>query len=168
MSKSKWYQHTSVIFKLGWFIGIFDGLQKYLSWNLLIGWSWANQGISLVDHFIWMHMSWLNWINMQYCLLWDDWMDNWLVVKFGLICVGYVHKMTFSKWIEWIYVLWKYSNELVSSLIHIWWSIAQVIEICPILKIWVSCDLSHVWVIKYIGIGLKFGMNALDLWYEML
>ena len=23
---------------------------KYLSWSLLIGWSWANQGISLVDH----------------------------------------------------------------------------------------------------------------------
>ena len=51
--KSKCYQHTSVIFKLGWFIGIFDGLQKYLSWNLLIGWSWANQGISLIDHCIW-------------------------------------------------------------------------------------------------------------------
>ena len=86
--KSKYYQHTSVIFKLGWFIGIFDGLQKYLSWNLLIGWSWANQGISLVDNFIWVHMSWLNWINMQCCLLWVDWMDNWLVIKFGLICVG--------------------------------------------------------------------------------
>jgi hypothetical protein len=27
---------------------------------LAIGWSWDNQGISLVDHFIWVHMSWLN------------------------------------------------------------------------------------------------------------
>ena len=48
---------------------------KDMSWSLLIGWSWANQGISLVDHFIWVHMSWLNWINMQCCLLWDVWMD---------------------------------------------------------------------------------------------
>ena len=29
----------------------------YMSWSLLIAWSWANQGISLVDHFIWVHMS---------------------------------------------------------------------------------------------------------------
>ena len=36
--KSKCYQHTSVIFKLWWFIGLFDGLQKYLSWILLVGW----------------------------------------------------------------------------------------------------------------------------------
>jgi len=76
--------------------------------------------------------------------------------------------MTFSKCIEWIYVLWKYSNKLVSSLIHIWWSIAQVIEICPILKIWVSCDLSLVWVIKTYWIGIKIGVHALDLWYKMI
>ena len=68
--------------------------------------------------------------------------------------------MTFSKWIEWIYVLWKYSNKLVSSLIHTWWSIAQVIEICPILKIWASCDLSHVWVIKTYWTGIKIGAHA--------
>ena len=49
--KSKCYQHTSVIFKLWWFIGLFDGLQNKLSWSLLVGWSWANQDISLVDHF---------------------------------------------------------------------------------------------------------------------
>jgi hypothetical protein len=53
---------------------IIDGL-KIFELKLAIGWSWANQGISLVDHFIWVHMSWLNWIYMQYCLLWDDWMD---------------------------------------------------------------------------------------------
>jgi hypothetical protein len=29
---------------------IFDGLQKF-ELKLAIGWSWANQGISLVDHF---------------------------------------------------------------------------------------------------------------------
>ena len=49
--KSKCYQHTSVIFKLWWFIGyIYLMAYKNLSWSLLIGWSWANQGISLVDH----------------------------------------------------------------------------------------------------------------------
>ena len=76
--------------------------------------------------------------------------------------------MTFSKWIEWIYVLWKYSNKFVSSLIHTWWSIAQVIEICPILKIWASCDLNHVWVIKTYWIGIKIGVHALDYWYKIL
>jgi len=35
---------------------------KYLSKSFLVGWSLANQGISFVDHFIWVHMSWLNWI----------------------------------------------------------------------------------------------------------
>jgi hypothetical protein len=50
----------------------------------------------------------------------------------------------------------------------IWWSIAQCIKICPKLKIWASCDLSHVWVVKSIWIGLKFGIHALDLWYDML
>ena len=76
--------------------------------------------------------------------------------------------MTFSKWIVWIYVLWKYSNKLVLSLIHIWWSIAQVIEICPILKIWVSCDLSHICVIKTYWIGIKIGVHPLNLWYKIL
>ena len=135
---------------------------------MLVGWSWANQGISLVDHFIWVHMSWLNWINMQCCLLWDDWMDNWLVVKFGLICVGEIHEMTFSKWFEWIYVLWKYSNKLVSSLIHIWWSIAQLLKSILYCKIWASYDLSHVWIIKTYWIDIKIGLYALDLWYKML
>ena len=76
--------------------------------------------------------------------------------------------MTFSKWFEWIYVLRKYSNKLVSSLIHIWWSIAQLLEICPIFKIWASCDHSHVWVIKSYWIGMKICVHALALWYEML
>jgi hypothetical protein len=29
-----------------------------------------------------------------------------------------IHETSFSKWIEWIYVLWKYSNKLTSSLIQ--------------------------------------------------
>ena len=95
-------------------------------------------------------------------------MDNCLVIKFELICIGWIHEMTFSKWIEWIYILWKYSNKLVSSLIHTWWSIAQVIEICPILKIWASCYLSHVWVIKTYWIGMKISVHALDLRYKIL
>jgi hypothetical protein len=54
---------------------LFDGLQI---WELkaCYGWSWANQSIFLVDHFIWVYTSWLNWINMQYCLLYDAWMDK--------------------------------------------------------------------------------------------
>ena len=42
---------------------------NYMSWSLQIRWSWTNQGISLLITFIWVHMSWLNWINMQCCLL---------------------------------------------------------------------------------------------------
>jgi hypothetical protein len=61
---------------------------KLFELKLAIGWSWANQGISLVDHFTWVHMSWLNWIYMQCCLLWDVWMDHCLVIKFELTCVG--------------------------------------------------------------------------------
>jgi hypothetical protein len=40
---------------------------------------------------------------------------------------GYNHEMTFYKWYEWIYVLWKYSNKLASSLIQLleYSSIAQ-------------------------------------------
>ena len=58
---------------------LFDYLmacKKYLSWNLLVGWSWANQGISLVDQSL-FGCIWVNWIGYICicCLLWDVWMD---------------------------------------------------------------------------------------------
>jgi hypothetical protein len=134
-------QHTSATFKIVVIYWIYLMACKYLSWSLLKGWSCDNQGISLVDHFIWVHMSWLNWIYMQCCLLWVDWMD---------ICLMKVFKQ----------VSFKFDS--------IWWSIAQCIEICPLLKIWAIWDQVWVWVTKSYWIGLKFGMHALDLWYEML
>jgi hypothetical protein len=62
-------QHTSVIFKLWVIHWNYLIVCKLFDLKLAIGWSWANQGISLIDHFIWVHMSWLNWIYMQCCLL---------------------------------------------------------------------------------------------------
>ena len=85
--KSKCYNIQVQHSYCGWFIYIFDGLQRYEL--KLDNWMIMNYlGTSLVDHFIWVHMSWLNWINMQCCLLQDDWMDKCIVIKFGLICVG--------------------------------------------------------------------------------
>jgi hypothetical protein len=73
--KFKCYQHTSAIHQV---VVIWNYLVacKIFELKLAIGWSWANQGISLIDHFIWVYMSWLDWINMQCCSLWDVWMDK--------------------------------------------------------------------------------------------
>ena len=58
--KSKCYQYTSVLCQVVGDLLEYLMAYKYLSWSLLVGWSWASQGISLVDPFIWVHMSWLN------------------------------------------------------------------------------------------------------------
>ena len=74
-------------------------------------------------------MSWLNWIYICICcLLWDVWMDLMPSDQIWVSLNGYDHEMTSYKWYEWIYVLWKYSNKLASSLIHICWSIAQLLK----------------------------------------
>jgi len=136
---------------------------------LLVGWSWANQGISLCWSFYLGAYELIELDIYAYVACYEmiEWI-NWLIIKCGLIHVGWVHKMTFSKWIEWIYVLWKYSNKLISSLIHIWWSMLKWLKSVLYYKIWVSYDLSHIWVTKSTYIGLKFGMHALDIWYNIL
>jgi hypothetical protein len=62
---------------------------KDMSWSLLIGWSWAKQGIYLVD---------LNYLGTYELIELDIYayvacyemfeLINCLVIKFGLICVG--------------------------------------------------------------------------------
>ena len=126
---------------------------------MLVEWSWANQDISLVDL---IHLGTYELIELDIYayVAWHE-MIEWikcLVIKFGLICVGQVHEMTFSKWIEWIYVLWENSNKLISSLIRIWWSIAQVIEICPILQ-----NLSEL--SSSLSLSDQIYLDSLEIWY---
>ena len=62
---------------------------KYESWSLLIGWSWANQSISLVNV---IHLGAYELVELDKyayvaCYEMIEWI-NWLVIKFGLIWVG--------------------------------------------------------------------------------
>ena len=61
----------------------------YMSWSLLIGWSWANQGISLADliHLGAYELIELDIYTFVACYEMIEWI-NWLVIKFGLIWVG--------------------------------------------------------------------------------
>ena len=63
-----------------------------MSWSLLIGWSWANQGISLVYV---IHLGAYELIELDIYAF---------VAGYGMI--------------EWIYGLWKYSNKSSSSLVQ--------------------------------------------------
>jgi len=59
--------------------------------------------------------------------------------------------------------LMKVFNQVDFKFGSIWTSIAQLLEICQILKTWVSKDQVWVWVTKSIWNGLKFGMHAVHL-----
>ena len=86
--KSKCYNIQVQIFKLWWFIGLFDGLH-IMSWSLQ----------KLDDHKLtkvylcWSHsfgciwVDWIGYICNVACYKMIEWIE-WLVIKFGLIWVG--------------------------------------------------------------------------------
>ena len=82
-------QHTSVINQV--VVILLDYLMacKYESWSLLIGWSWTNQGISLVRL---IYLGAYELVELDKCVYvacyeMIEWI-KWLVIKFGLIWVG--------------------------------------------------------------------------------
>ena len=72
--------------------------------------------------------------------------QNWVSLN------GYDHEMTLNMEYVYIYVFWVHSNKLTSSLIQFLWSIAQLLKICPLLKIWVS------WEDTIVGWSNLFGL----------
>ena len=71
---------------------------KYLSWNLLIGWSWANKGISPIDlnHFgayefieldkyayvaCYEWIQWIKCLEIKFELVWMDKFMRWLLLS---------------------------------------------------------------------------------------
>ena len=88
-------------------------LQRYIS-------SWSNSFGCIWD-------VWIGYICLC-CLLWDDWMDLKISNQIWVNLNRYDDEMTFSMSYGWIYMLWEYSNKLATSLIHICWSISQLLK----------------------------------------